>query len=511
MREDSLTVSRQGTHMNFVDALLPPELLAEAGDVVAILGTDESVTYAELVRRIDACAHALSSLGLGRGSVVPLAMRDQPLLMAAFLGAVKMGAVPILLSPRMAAADLAAVVKEAKPALLIHDDFAAEAVAGLPCPMLTADALAERAAGPYPGFIAAELGPNDEAFRVYSSGTTGKPKGIVHTHKHPWPMAAYLRNFLGIAPGERIFCTSKLSFAYAQGNGFLGPLQTGCTIILEKDWPTAESALATIERHRPAIVYSTPTLYRGMLALLDGREQALSSVRRFVSAGEALPEPLGEAWRKATGRPILNAYGCSETIALVVAMPPDAVRPGATGVSVSGGELRLERFEGEPDGSGALGTLWIRHPFLADGYDNNPEQTAERFRDGWYATGDVFMQDADGYWHHRGRQDGLIKVAGQWVQLREIEDIAQSSGAVSEVAAVLARDANGFGRVGLFVVAKDELSEEACVKRVQTAFEASAPKHKWPRWVRPIDALPRTSTGKVQTYRLREMIEEPTA
>ncbi len=497
--------------MNLAEALLSPQLLENSGELPAFTGPGGTMTYAELARLVEGCAHVFAELGVGRGALVPLSMKDCPLLVAAHLGAMRMGAVPTFISPRMPAADVAAVIAGSRPALVVNDETAAQAVAGLDCRLLAADELAARAAAAPGPFPAVALGPEDEAFRVYSSGTTGKPKGIVHGHKAPWPFAAYGKDFLGLKTGEKIFCTSRLSFAYALGNGYLGPLQLGAAIVLEPDWPTPESALATIARERPAVVYSTPTLYRGMLAAMtDETRAAAAAVRHYVSAGEGLPEPLAAEWKDAVGVDILNAYGCSETVALAIAMPPADIRPGLTGVSVSGGEFRLALFEGERDEPGALGQLWMRHPFLALGYFGNPEQTAARFVDGWYDTGDVFSREADGYWTHRGRQDGLIKVAGQWVQLREIEDIATASGGAAEVAAVVAKDGRGFGRVGLFVVPEERLGEQAAVRRVQQAFEA-VPKHKWPKWVRAIDALPRTSTGKIQTYRLREMIEREDA
>ncbi len=495
--------------MNLVDALLPESLLETVGDRPALTGSAGTLTYNRLVELIDGCAHVLAEQAIDR-RIILLVMRDSPLLMATFLGAVKAGVVPVFVSPRLPAADVASIAADSDAALVIHDDGGLDAIAQLSQPRLTATELDALAALPHGPFPARDFGPADESFRVYSSGTTGKPKGIVHTHKHPWPMAAYLKDHLGIGPDDRVFCTSKLSFAYAQGNGFLGPLQTGATIILEPDWPSADWTLDMIERHRPTVVFSTPSLYRALLAAAEARPHALDGIRHFVSAGEALPVPLAEAWKARTGCDILNAYGCSETIALIVAQPPQAVQPGATGISVSGGELRLEVLD-EGENGEQMGMLWIRHPFLASAYHGMPEQTAERFADGWFSTGDVFMQDAAGYLHHRGRQDGFIKVSGQWVQLRELEDVAAASDAITEAAAVVIKDEQGFARIALFIVPQGNLSDEAATRKVQASFEERAPRHRWPRWIRALPDLPRTSTGKIQTYRLRQMMEETPA
>jgi acyl-coenzyme A synthetase/AMP-(fatty) acid ligase len=483
--------------MNLADELLSPTHLARVGDLPAVMGSGGTLTYRELAVLVDGCAHALASRGLAR-RVVLLAMQDSPVLIAAFLGAVKMGAIPVFVSPRLPPADMASIAADADAALMVHD---ADAPLGLQIPRLAGNALAAEAAG-RGAFPAVPFTIADEAFRVYSSGTTGRPKGIVHGHKSPAPCGAYLRDHLGIGPGSRVFCTSKLSFAYAQGNGFLGPLALGATVVLEPEWPSPRWAVEMVVRHRPDVVFSTPSLYRGILAEADG--DALAALRRvshFVSAGEALPDGLARQWRESTGRPILNAYGCAEVIALVLAQPPDAAVEGTTGIPIGKGELRLAPIDGGPD----VGQLWLRHPFLANGYHGLAHMTRQRFVDGWFATGDVFSRDAAGRYSHRGRQDGFIKVAGQWVQLSEIETTALASGAAADAAAVAVKDAQGFARVALFVIPRPPLAEGEAVRRVRAHFEASAPRHRWPRWVHALVELPRTATGKVQLRRLQEL------
>ncbi len=486
--------------MNLAEELLSASHLARVAGLPAVTGCRGALTYAELAALVDGCAHALAGRGLGR-RVVLLAMRDSPISMAAFLGAIKMGAIPVFVSPRLPQTDLLSIVADSDAALLIHDDDAPFDVA---VPRLAGAALADEATG-RGAFPAVQFTAANEAFRVYSSGTTGKPKGIVHGHKNPGPCGAFLRDHLGVGPGTRVFCTSKLSFAYAQGNGFLGPLALGATIILEPDWPSPRWTMEMVVRHRPDVVFSTPSLYRGILAEADDDAiKTFGRVRHFVSAGEALPSELARQWRENIGRPILNAYGCAEVIALAVAQPPDAAVEGTTGIAIGKAELRLDPIDGDPD----VGQLWLRHPFLANGYHGLADMTRQRFVDGWFATGDVFSRDAAGRYSHRGRQDGFIKVAGQWVQLSEIEATALESGAVEDVAAVAVKDPQGFARVALFVIPRPPLAENKAIQRVRAHFEASAPRHRWPRWIHPLAELPRTATGKVQLRRLQELATE---
>ncbi len=229
-------------------------------------------------------------------------------------------------------------------------------------------------------------------------------------------------------------------------------------------------------------------------------------MRRFVSAGEHLPPSLVSAWRRHSGRAIANCYGCSETIFLAFTGDGDTATPGSVGTPVPGVETKLEART-LAGGGRRSGRLYLRHPFMASGYGPLEEETARRFQDGWFATGDLFEIDDAGCWHHRGREDDLVKIAGQWVHVREVEDAVSAETAVAEAAAVTAHDRDGLLRIALFLVPAAGQAPDAVVATVRAALELRLPTYKRPRWIRSTPALPRTTTGKVQRHRLRRLIE----
>jgi benzoate-CoA ligase len=306
-----------------------------------------------------------------------------------------------------------------------------------------------------------------------------------------------------------VFVTSKLFFAYALENGLLGPLALGATAILHPDWADVEQIQAIVARHRPSAIFSVPTFYRRLLALPPERLAPFREVRHFVSAGERLPEQVFEGWRAATGREILSVYGMSETFCVIMATPPGRAGALRTGKPLSGVEVRLRGDEGEV-ATGVPGVLWVRHPALSAGYANRPEETRAQFRDGWFCTRDIFVRDAQGYYSHQGRSDELVKIAGQWVQPGELEEAVLGLEAVAEAACVAVADHDGFERLALFVAARGT-DAKAAVAAAAAACEEKLPRHKRPKWILPISELPRTATGKVQRFKLRELLEQQRA
>ncbi len=336
-------------------------------------------------------------------------------------------------------------------------------------------------------------------------------KGVVHGHHDLAPGVAYHRNALEMGPGTRIFCTSRLSFAYAIGNACLAPLAVGATIVMQPDWPTPENSLEMIEASRPEIVFSVPTLYRNWLELPAGQLEPLRRVGRFVSAGEALPPSIAERWEALIGHPIFDCYGCSETVFFAFATPPGRRKPGSVGFPCAEVETRLYDEMEQPVAAGETGRLLIRHPFVALGYGPAAAHAQSRFQDGWFATGDVFRRDDEGYWYHCGREDDWLKIAGRWMSIKDLEETAGGFDGVAESVTVAARDADGFMRVALFVVLSDGEDPEQFVTRIEGFLDGCLPHYKQPKWIRVVDDLPRTATGKVRKAELRQMIEEHTA
>jgi len=340
---------------------------------------------------------------------------------------------------------------------------------------------------------------------IYSSGTTGRPKGIIHTHRVLQVAGQLQREVLGLQPGDTVFATSKLFFSYALENGLLGPLSIGATALLHPDWAEAETVSALITRHAPTAVFSVPSFYRRLLALAPAARTGLDRVRHYVSAGERLPVSVAAPWREATGREIVSAYGMSETFCVALAAAGVSASGVRTGRPLAGVDVRLQTDAGTEPANGAPGVLWVKHPSLALGYVNRPDATREQFVDGWFCTRDVFVRDAEGCYAHQGRADEFLKVAGQWVQPGDVEEAVHDIDAIAEAACVNLMDADGFERLALFVVARGE--SRAAIDAAEAACAARLPRHKRPKWIRAVAELPRTATGKMQRFKLREQFQ----
>jgi len=501
--------------MNAAEHLLGENALARHGARAAVVCGEEVLSYRALAAEVGRAANALRVLGVHPGERVLLLLRDTPEFVAAWLGAVQAGAVAIGLNTKLGEEDYRHVLADSGARLLIAED----ALLGVLGPLATQLAQENRLATSAPWREAVrraaapaafhDARPEDAAFWLYSSGTTGRPKGIVHAHRDVLPAGQAQREVVGLAAGDTVFATSKLFFAYALENGLLGPLALGATAILHPDWADVEQIQAIVARHRPSAIFSVPTFYRRLLALPPERLAPFREVRHFVSAGERLPEQVFEGWRAATGREILSVYGMSETFCVIMATPPGRAGALRTGKPLSGVEVRLRGDEGEV-ATGVPGVLWVRHPALSAGYANRPEETREQFRDGWFCTRDIFVRDAQGYYSHQGRSDELVKIAGQWVQPGELEEAVLGLEAVAEAACVSVPDMDGFERLALFVAARGT-DAKAAVAAAAAACEERLPRHKRPKWILPVSELPRTATGKVQRFKLRELLEQQRA
>lgn len=476
--------------MNAAGSLLGRQALARHGARTALICGEESLTYAELADRVRRAAHAYAKLGIAPGERVLLLLRDTPGYAVAWLGAVWHGVVPIGLNNKLADADLQHVVEDSAARLLVTEPALARSL-GLPA--IDVAELAGAGAGAEPH----DALPDDAAFWLYSSGTTGRPKGIIHTHRAILVSGQAQREAFGMDAKDRVLATSKLFFAYALENGLLGPLSLGAAAILHPGWASVDSICELAARHRPTAFFSVPSFYRQLLAGAD--LSPFKSVQHYAAAGERLPSSVIEAWRGVTGGEIASIYGMSETYCVSLVTRRGTSDGTHTGQPLAGVEARLEGVPDEP------AELWLRHPALALGYANRPEQTREQFRDGWFCTRDMFLQDAAGNFVHQGRSDELIKVAGQWVRPGLVEEVALAEATVADAACVTVPDVDGFERLALFVTAKGEA--QAAQAGAGAACEARLARHQRPKWIRVVNELPRTATGKVQRFRLRELLE----
>jgi benzoate-CoA ligase family protein len=341
----------------------------------------------------------------------------------------------------------------------------------------------------------------------YSSGTTGRPKGILHAHRD-YALTAQLWgvDVLGLGPDDRTFSVAKLFFAFGIGGNLIFPWYAGASIAL---WPgsprKAADVLAAIQRFRPTILYNAPTGYASMLAI-DGFEEMydLSSLRHGVSAGEALPAPVWQAFRDRTGIEILDGIGSTENFHIFISNRPGDVRPGSSGRPVPGYECRIVDELGQPVPTGEVGTLHVKGETAALFYLHDAERSRQTFLGEWLDTGDKYYEDKDGYFWHAGRSDDMLKVGGIWVSPVEVESTLVAHAAVLECAVVGRVDDSDLVKPKAFVVLKDghapsdEMARELighCVERM-SAF-------KRPRWIEFLEELPKTATGKIQRYRLR--------
>lgn len=506
--------------MNAADAVLQPALEAGYGAKPALKWRDETVSYDQLAERTLRAAAVIRAEGVEPEQRVALLMKDYPGLVYAYLGAMAAGAVPIAVNLRASAGDLAHILADSRAKLLILDrEFLITAQAALdrmtkrPAVVLAEAGNSHRDAwlalvGKHDPLAAAErVSADDMAFWIYTSGTTGTAKAAVHVHKDVLTATDYT-DVLGLGHGDTVFATSKLFFAYSLGNAMFASLRKGATTVLLDTWPDPAKVAETIERHRPTLVFSVPTLYRNMLGEGVMSSPAFKQVRHYVSAGERLPEELWRRWQEATGVTILDGMGTSETIYMMLTNAPGAVRAGSSGKPVPGVECKLADSAGDPVPAGEAGILWAKCAARADRYWNAQAKSQAAFQGPWFRTGDMYKVDDDGYWHHQGRADDMLKISGQWVSPAEIEDAALAHAGVKDACAVGWPDTDGLSRVALFVVPPQAAANEiALAENIRASLKAHLAPYKIPKWIKPVKEIPRTATGKAQRYVLRQKFD----
>ncbi len=506
--------------------------LAEGrGARVAIECGDERVTYAALHEKVNRFGRALrETLAVRPEERVMLLLLDEPAFAYAFFGTLKIGAVAVpvntlLKEPdyRFLLADTRAVVLVVSAALLpLVQNIPADArrrlrhvvVVGQPASAGTLD-FDELLAGGAPDLDAEPTSRNDAALWLYSSGSTGVPKGCVHLH-HDMAVCAELfgKGVLGIGPGDRTFSVAKLFFAYGLGNALYFPFAVGATTILMPGPPAAARVYDVIERHRPTLFYSVPTGYGMLLAHTrpQGPDFDLSSLRLAVSAGEALPPALFERFRQRFGLEIVDGIGSTEALHMFIANRPGAIRPGSSGHLVPGYEARILDHERRPVAAGEIGNLWIKGDSVCTGYWNQPEKTQDTIEAGWLRTGDKYSCDEDGVFWYAGRADDMLKVGGQWVSPVEVENALLNHPDVHECGVVGHEDRDALVKPLAFVVLRSGVEATPALGVALERFVCTQlAEYKRPRWVRFVPELPKTATGKIQRFKLRALAADPPA
>ncbi|TDU28002.1 benzoate-CoA ligase [Panacagrimonas perspica] len=509
--------------LNFAQHLL--DLNASRADKLAYIDDAGSLSYGQLAGAVRRFAGALESLGLRREDRVLLCAHDSTDWPVAFLGCLYAGVVPVAVNTLLGATDYAYMIEHARAravivsqALLATIESAVQQSSVKPESLIVSradsatlpigakrfeDLLAAGMEMP----VAATTGRDDIAFWLYSSGSTGRPKGTVHTHGNLFATAAtYGANVLGLREDDVTFSAAKLFFAYGLGNALTFPLSVGATVILMAERPTPDAVFKRLVDGQPSVFFGVPTLYAGMLAsaALPARETV--RIRRCTSAGEALPKEIGEKFEAHFGAPILDGIGSTEMLHIFLSNRADELRYGTSGKPVPGYELQLLDDSGAPVGADEVGDLYVKGDSSALMYWGNREKSRATFLGGWTKTGDKYVRDAQGWYTYAGRSDDMLKVSGQYVSPFEVECCLMQHEFVLEAALIGITDGDGLTKSKAFVVLRQgvEASDALAVEIKRFVKERLAP-HKYPRRIDFIFELPKTPTGKIQRFKLRDL------
>jgi benzoate-CoA ligase len=485
----------------------------------AILCGPQTVTYAQLQEAVNRFGNVLLELGVRMEERVAILLPDSPQWVYVFFGAIKIGAVAIPLNTLLAGKDYEYLLNDCRARVLVVHAALADRIQSIRgrlrylAQVIVAGGKAEGAScfetlldRSSATLEAADTHKDDMAFWLYSSGTTGFPKGAIHLH-HDMLVAAdrYARETIGLAESDVSFSVAKLFFAYGLGNGLYFPLRTGGATVLLPDRPLPEKVFQTIDAHRPTVFYSVPTSYAALLheAEKTGRTR-LPGVRMCVSAGETLPRRLFLDWRQRFGLEILDGIGSTEILHIFISNRPGRARAGSTGQIVPGFAARIVDDEGRDLPPGEVGTLWIKGDSIASGYWNKHETTKQTFRGEWINTYDKFMLDHDGYFWYSGRADDMLKVNGQSVWPAEVEAVLQEHPAVLESGVCGAATDEGLLKPVAYVVLKEGYpASPELARQLQEFVKANTARHKYPRAVVFVDQLPKTASGKIKRFELR--------
>ena len=479
--------------------------------------TGETLTYGELTDQAHRFANALRAQGIAPESRVLLAMLDTPQWPVAFLGCILAGVVPVAANTLLTPPDFEFMLRDSRaqglivsnallpvfePLLAKIDTLKTVIVAGIEesssYPTLSVVLRAQAATK-----TIADTCADDVCFWLYSSGSTGAPKGTVHLHSHLIQTAElYGRGVLGIQESDVVYSAAKLFFAYGLGNALTFPMSVGATTVLLPARPAPADVFALLKKYQPTIFYGVPTLYAALLA--DPARPAKSELRLRIctSAGEALPAEIGKKWTAQYGCEILDGIGSTEMLHIFLSNRPGQVRYGTTGQAVPGYALRIIGDDGRECADGEIGELQISGPSAAIMYWNNRTKTKATFAGEWNRRGDKYTRDADGYYTYGGRSDDMLKVGGIYVSPFEVEASLMTHAAVLEVAVIGVADADQLVKPKAYVVLK--AGQSATAEELKAHVKQQLAPYKYPRWIEFANELPKTATGKIQRFKLRQ-------
>ncbi|HKV38124.1 MAG TPA: benzoate-CoA ligase family protein [Blastocatellia bacterium] len=505
--------------MNLIETVFRKADQLDRWAAPAIRYRDGTVSYQQLLQSVKRCGGLLKRAGIEPGERVAILARDCPEFIVSFLGATAIRAVAVPINTMLRAADLAYILNDcgARAALITGEQGAKLSTIKDQVHSLTHLWVA----GENPEGLAdfnAELSTADEvevapaedrdlALILYTSGSTGKPKGAMHRHGDlPYTVNSFCNHVLAPEPDDRFFSSSRLFFAYGLGNSLSFPLSSGASVILLSEKPSSQAIAETFHRYHPTIFFGVPAVFRALGEYVAaGNKLDTSSLRLCISAGEKLPESLFHEWKNLTGLDVLDGLGSTEMLHTFLANTRNRVTPGSSGRPVPGYEVKLLDPQGaEVIGPGS-GELVVKGGSSSPGYWNDPERTARTIEGDWVRTGDVYSRDAGGEYWCGGRADDLFKIHGLWVQPAEVEEAILASEEIVEAAVVPGSDERGMTTVVAYLVPRSGCSPNAAFEQELTArIAAQLPAFKRPCELRFISQLPRTATGKVQRYKLRD-------
>ena len=507
------------TNGNAADYFVDRHVRDGRGDKTAFIEAGgRSMSYADLARDSNCTTDLFARHGISREDRIAMLVLDTLEFPTIFWGGLKAGIVPVCMNTLLATDVYRVMLEDSRAKAL----FVSEALYPVIEPLLGSTShlsavffigdeppagtlsFADELAKCSPQKLL-ECSGDESAFWLYSSGSTGQPKGVRHVHSSLKETSdTYSAQVLGIEESDTIFSAAKLFFAYGLGNGMTFPLAVGATAILMDGRPTPNSVIEVLETNKPTIFGGVPTLYAALIAELKKRGRLDCDLRRCISAGEALPEEVGKRWEEITGTEILDGVGSTEMLHIFLSNAPGEVVYGTSGIAVPGYDVRLIDDAGAELGYGEVGEMVVRGGSAASDYWNQREKSRDTFEGNWTRTGDKYEQREDGRYIYCGRTDDMFKVSGIWVSPFEVEQAIVSHSAVLEAAVVAARDEDDLEKPKAFVVLNEGESGDGFEDAIKDHVKEKIGKWKYPRWVEFLDELPKTATGKIQRFKLRD-------
>ena len=484
--------------------LVDRNLEAGRGAKVAVRCAGAELTYAQLHDRICRAGNALRELGVRREDRVLMILDDTFAFPTVFLGAMRMGAVPVPVSFLDTLDNFRHYIRDSYARVLVAEDAVLERLGETGVQTVAASRL-DDLLEEHPGETSpADTHPDDMAFWLFSGGSTGFPKGVVHLHHDiPYTCETFAREILQIAESDVTFSSTKLYHAYGLGNNLTFPYWVGATTVLRPGRPDPKGLLETAQEHRPSLFFSVPTLYGAMVNLPDAAEHDLSSVRMCVSAAEPLAPEVLRRWQRCFGLDIIDGIGSTEMLHIYCSNRPGDVHPGTSGRPVGGYELVLLDESRAPVPDGEVGNLYVRGDSALAGYWHQHEKTKAALLGDLFFTGDRYRVNADGCYVYEGRADDMIKIGGLWASPIEIENVLVEHPRVLEAAAV-GVDHEYTTRVKAYVICRGDPGDDGLVSELQEWCKTRLRRYEYPHFIDFVDELPKTPTGKIQRYKLRE-------